>query len=906
MEIKVLKTLLLMIVFLGSFYAENAVNQTEVCVSQCAAYTLAWRQNPAYVFITKWCSYGTKDMFLDIINAWASYVTRGPDFMTVMKSLQCAHDINAYIVPIIKSCKEECARDDKAFAPDLVVASDTVKYIEKEKRLYVRVINAGFAYIDSADVYIYAGYDDRINLDPPNMKLIHTEKLKCITPYNPAYVPYPNCWYEKSFSIPWEHEKDMFNVVKVVVQPSDPNVVEADDNDEYSSYNTYKLIVNDLPLPPDVFFDGSTVVKRIEPHTNRFEIKVNVTNRGELPGNYYINYYLGNQKYSYNDFAINANETITFSTEVHCLDAYPDYVRIEITDVDNNLIDYVVVYVNPQFLIVEGKVVDEVGNPIPNASVYIDNGKTPVLTRADGSYTFRHLRPFTTEGKYKLTAHKNGYVDNSTTINFVYNNSDITYAHDIYYYVDFVLVEKPKNIYVGYPSSGWYNILTDKGQYRGEYGKINGTSEETAKEVISAPIKGTNGIIVITSSNCTALIKNFTISENAFDIKIPPHEIKCLQPDSVDDYTPLSQPNLLWSKTYQNEIPHVVKFSKNGKYAYVLTVDSTDLFCKIYAYDLSNGNQLYAYKTNSMCLGKQASTLIPAYDGSRLYAGIAARKNAKRGDTTPKGYLFDQNGNVIEIWEWPEYAESLTDSSATPLLDIITSSGKFYAPGYGYIDECLLSSENDCNGETHNTIIRRLDVSRNRVIGECNTFSCIYTLNSPAHQILRYIGQRDNDGIQYNDEIVLGSYADENKFVAWKYNKILFYENGRLRGYLQKDLNGVSLSPGSKYIVEWRDPMGIEMYQVVNYTKIDINKTSQLMPIGMEATETGIYVAEYKSGKLNFYALSSIVESQSSTISGGSGQKTGFIEQVLNFFKGVFNYLFDLAKQLFGLSLSNG
>ncbi|MEM3364747.1 MAG: carboxypeptidase-like regulatory domain-containing protein [Candidatus Micrarchaeia archaeon] len=897
MTARYFKILVVLCVLLSSYYAAATASQYDICVSQCAAYTLAWRQNPAYVFITKWCSYGTKDMFLDIVNAWASYVTRGPDFMTVMKSLQCAHDINAYIVPIIKRCEEECALDDKSFAPDLVVASDTVKYIEKDKRLYVRVINAGFAYIDSADVYIYAGYDDKVNLDPP-MRLIHTEKLTCITPYNPAYVPYPNCWYEKSFSIPWEHQKDMFNVVKVVVEPSDSNIVEA--GDEHSSYNSYKLIVDDLPLPPDAFFDGPIIYRRIEPYTNKFEIKVNVTNRGELPGNYYISYYLGDMRYSFNDFTISANETIPFSTEVLCLDAYPDYVRIEITDADNNLIDYKTVYLNPQFLIVEGKVTDELGNPIPNASVYIDNGKTPVTTRADGSYTFRHLRPFTMEGKYTLTAHKTGYLDSSTAIQFNYNRSDITHAHYIYKYVDFVLVEKPKDIYVGYPSKGWYNILTDKGQYRGVYGNINGTNEESAKGIISAPIKGTRGTIVITSQNCTALIRNFTTSESAFDIRLPPQEIKCLRPDTIDDYVLLNKSNLLWSKTYQNEVPHIIKFSKNGKYAYVLTVDKTDLFCKIYAYDLSNGNEIYSYRTNSICLGKQASTLIPAYDGSKLYAGIAARKSAKRGDTTPKGYLFDQNGNVIEMWEWPEYAESLTDSSATELLDVIASSGRFYAPGYGYIDGCMLSAYDDCKGGTHNTTIRKLGVSRNRVAGECNNLFCVYTLNSPTYHLLQHMGHKDNEGILYNDEIVLGDYVDSDDFVAWKYNTITYYENWKMRHYANKDLTYVSVSPGGRYVMELHEPMGIKIYDR-SYPLVEASSFSQVMPLGMEATETGMYYGEYKKGKLDVYTLSTIVESQSSTITGGSGQKTGFIEQVLDFFKGIFNYLFDLAKQLFGL-----
>ncbi|MCX8200136.1 MAG: carboxypeptidase regulatory-like domain-containing protein [Candidatus Micrarchaeota archaeon] len=882
------------------------VNQTDICTSQCAAYRLAWRQNQAYVFITQWCSYGKGDLFLDIVGAWASYATRDPDFMTVMKSLQCAHDINAYIKPIFDSCRRECMKDPLFFGPDLVVASDTVSYIQENKRLYVRVINTGFAYVDSADVYIYAGYDDKINLDPPNMRLVHRQKLTCITPYDPRFVPNSSCWYEKSFSIPWEHEKDMFNVVRVVVSISQPPVAEYE-----TDYNTYNLIIDDLPEPPFVRFDGPTIIKRNAPSTASFTLVTNITNRGELPAGYYIYYYKGNERYFFDQFDIGPNQTITFNQGITFTSPYPDYIRMEIRDQDNNPVDYRYVYPNPQFLIVAGRVVDEDGNPVSGATVYVDNHRSPVITGDDGYYSFLKTRFFTQEGTYRLTAHKDGYADNSTTVTFKYNSTDSLFLHDRYVYIDFVLPEQQKTLYVGYPSRGWYNILTDKGQYRGEYGAIpQGGSGAGAEGAISAALKGSNGTLVITSQNCTILItnfsfgaiSNFTQGQSATERKIPVQDVRCLRPDTVDDYQLLRGPQLLWEKPFQGEVPHIVTFSKNGKYAYVLAVNNSDLFCRIYAYNLKTGDMVYSYKTNSMCRGKQASALIPAYDGSRLYAGIAANKRAKRGEKVSKGYLFGESGNIIETWDWPDYAETLADSSATELLDVISSSGKFYAPGHGYISECLLSAYDDCEGTNHRTVIRKLGVPRNRAVGECNGFGCLFALNSPDYTLIKHpIDVGENTGITYNGENVAGDYAGSNSFMLWKYNRLEYYENAVEYTFKEKDVNMVAVSPGGKYTIISYEPKGIEVY-VDRHTLANIANISQAIPNGIGATETGLYYSEYKGGKLRVYALSSIVEPQSTTQSlGTTGQRTGFIEQVIGFVASAANYLIDLVKWLFGI-----
>ncbi|MEM4366564.1 MAG: carboxypeptidase-like regulatory domain-containing protein [Candidatus Anstonellales archaeon] len=901
------KAIIFILLSISLSWQESSINQKEVCFSQCMAYHLAWKQDPVYRLIESQCSIGSGDLLMEMANAWAAYVTREFDFLTIANAWVCKVNIDTYIRPFVRGCNYTCNVDDTFYAPNLVVAGERIYYNERDKKLRITILNSAFSYLDSAEVYVYAGYDDEINANPGNMKQIGHVKLNCFTPVEPRIIPNSSCWYEKTFEVDWSHEKDMFNVVRIVAKPSNSEVVESSTKD-----NAYTFILNDLPLPPDIKIDGIRH-RRLEPETNSFRISVDVRNTGEQTGSacisLYYGSYLNNEKAYHECFDIGRDETKSFERDVIFSTPYPDFITITLVDGQNNMVGYEVVYMRPQLYTIMGTVRDERGNAVENAYVYIGDGKMAVNTNADGTYIIRFI---STEGDYSITAQKRGYFKDKKDFSISYSIDEDTVENkawvvERYIYIDFVVKQYPLDLYIGYPSDGWYNINTNKGQYRGRYIELNAT--KGGKRMISIPAEGSNGTIVVTSQNCSALVRDFSAKPeeaisstllNAsgsyesyeYSHELPMGVIKCMKFDIDDEYTPLERKQLVFEKSYEEETPHIAVFSKNGKRLYVLTVSKSTSICKVHSYDLKSGNLIYSKSLEAKCLGKYSSKLIPAYDGSSLYVGIGSNREGKG-----KGYILAEDGGIKEEWEWPEYVESLSSSSATDQLDFIleSSEGVLYSPGYGYAEKCMLSAGYDCNATNMGILVKRLGLSRNRAIGECGEEHklCIFVLNSPYAYIL-------SDDL-YNDEEAQGNYANDDVFTM-KYNEVKYYKDGKERWRQTGSFNGISVSPGGRYLAISHEPYGIELFRTDSFAQpIHIEGIEYSMPIGMEATESGIYYAEAGAKWIKVYSLTNIVEPKSETVIAGEGKATGFIEGIIEAAKELLKEAVEFIKRIFGI-----
>ncbi len=862
--------------FMGS---AHAYNQSEACYSQCAAWKLVWQDDFAWGYVKEFCSADKKELSKEMVSMWADYVLSEVSFMPIMNAFVCADVINTYIAPELQACRNNCAQNDLYYAPNLYVSEDTV-YYDGAGTLHITVRNGGAAYMPSANVAVYAGNSDTIQT-PARMDLIANKTLKDFRPSDVRYTP-ENMEPERGFTVSWSPKTDKYNIVRVVIT-ADPKIKEGSTRD-----NVYELVVNDLPEPASLGISGTNYV-RLAPGTADFLLTTVVKNGGELTGQGTLKYYLGQPSdgnlVGEEPISISAKSSSSFEKEILFADPSTSYVTI-VLEKDGKMVDEATVFMKPQFLLIVGKITDETGVPIKDAIVSTMPASNPdfplssgegMATTTDETGAYRMPEYVTSESTVSIYAHKPGYSPNSTSLVFTYNESDSTGRYKPKWeHVDLTLLQNAGGVSVEYPARGWFIIETDKGRFTGEYAP-NGT----------LPIQGNNGTVAIFSPLCSAYVSDFGLEFSA-RLNLTGANVKCLAPDSNDEYEIQQAPVEIWNKQYSGEEARMVAFSKNGKYAYVMTASTGTNFCTLYSYELATGNQKYRLPFNTAC--GQHSKITPAYDGSTVYAGVGSAAGSIKGKGEGAMYVVSENGEILYNFTKGDALDTLEHSSATSFTDIMADPGTFVADNYGQLEECMMIANRTCNPPGGKYSIDVLGISRNRVLGECDGKPCIFSLGKPEYLTLDspHILNAEAEGNYVNDDVFVGNYQGGS-----------YYVNGEPEWSVKRKIGHVSMSPGGKYVALSYDPYGIGVYLASggNITPAAVKDKSVL---GIAATERGIVYATHTGSSITFYRLSNFVEPTSSTTSGGATGSTSFTDFLFETIVGWYNAFIEYMHSWFG------
>ncbi|MFH0737453.1 MAG: hypothetical protein V1827_02055 [Candidatus Micrarchaeota archaeon] len=852
-----------------------SANQTEVCKAQCSAYELVWMDDYCFSYIQEMCAKDPTDVGLDMIGFWADMVLKDISLQTYMEAYICVDMVEQCVVPVNNACMAYCRTNNQGYAPNPHLDDDSIYYSEKDKKLHIRVENTGLAYIDRVYVKTETGSSDTYGV-VPKLTQKDARTLEGLRPHYVRWSPEDMVW-DRTFTVDYQPTVDKYNVVRVSVS-TDPWAVESTTAD-----NSVDFIINDLPNPAFLQLERANAT-RVEPSTTMFLIKTAVKNTGEVSGDATLKYYLGsaynNTPFAQTQVSVAGNGTASDEQYYEFTSPRKTSITIELVK-DGQVIGTRTLFLEPQFLLVRGTVTDDIENPLEKAwietrheSNFFTGPTINLITGTDEKGDYEFYLYLTEEGPYPISASKQGYFGNSTTFNYVYNDSD-RYFFDTEKIVDidFTLTQHPLELNpANYPEDAMYIVETDRDRFAGEY--VYGAG--------NIPIRGGNGTLFITSKRCSPYASDFLTRMNGSDMAVS--DVKCLNADSVDDYTVLDKEVKLWEKTYDGEEPRMAFFDKRGDHAYVLTANNDNNFCNVYGYDLVTGNQQFRFTSNSNCI--QRSMVVPAYDGESVYIGMNAVKYAKAGDTRAKGYRLSETGVILDEWQFPENTESLERSSATEYLDIVEDF-EFYLTDNRTIEDCMLTPGHTCDPPGGKYSIEYLGISKNRVLGKCNNTLCLFTLAYNDYTPLEG-GYMNHEGD--------GNYANDDVFVFY-YDGGRYYSDGDREWEVKADLDDASMSPGGSFIAVAYDPYAIEIFNAdgENLTKTKHHAT------GLEATERGIFFATHQGPKIEFYRLSTMVEPGSSTTTTQNQGNTSFVAQFFQVLSDAYNAVVDWLKGLFGL-----
>ncbi|NYZ73892.1 carboxypeptidase regulatory-like domain-containing protein [Candidatus Micrarchaeota archaeon] len=865
--------------------ALHAANQTEICKAQCAAYEMAWQDDYCYQFVKEMCSKGDAETGLEMADFWASMVESEASYWIFVSAYACVDVIDECIAPINDACARYCEGNNLGYAPDLTVSR--LYYLKDTETLQTTIANRGLAYIEGAYATAYFGYSDSVN-DTPHMTMIDEWDVPALRPPDVRWSP-EDLNFDYSHNIEYPIMKGKYNVFKVFVH-GDPRY-----NESSMDNNALTYVVNDLPPPGELRFRNVTAT-RVAPSSVSFNIVSIVENAGGVTDDAVIRYYVGapnnpNPAFQspvsvWPNYTITDRKNLTYDGPGQTMLT----VRLE---KDGRVIGERTLFLVPQFFKFTGFVKDEAGRPVANATVeagYLKPGvqtaqggyilsETRISTQTDddGGYSFDSY--LTREGTAYLTTSKPGYVVNVTEINLSFNDSaDYGFDDLRYIHADIVLQQQPVELFVQYPSNGKYLIQTDKGRYSGDF--LYGRSY-----VGSIPVAGANGTILISSRNCTPFISSFTAQVGGTNLSA--QHITCPSPDIGDDYS-VRNDTLLWEKTYSGEEPREVAFDRRGDHAYVMAVDNDDNHCTVYAYDLVTGNQQYSIRFNSSSCGGR-SRMVPSYDGSFLFVAVGAVKLAKTGDTVPKGFVIARNGTVVASFDISQTAETLDLSSASEFLDIIdVEQPLFYLRGNETIESCRLILNRTCNPPSGLYAIKQFGLSHNRVLGTCDNQRCIFTPGFDDYRVL---------GGSYSNSEAASNYANDDVFL-YNYQGGSYYTGTTKSWSASGNVERASISPGGRFIAVSYDSHGLELFDASGTSLV---KQKDTMPIGVEATERGIFYAKNLGPKVEIHALTTL--SEPTSLMGGvdrTGSAT-FIDQLLQTVFDYFNGFMAFLRNLFGL-----
>lgn len=860
-----MKKIFFVLVLLASF--SFAYSQTEVCEAQCQAWKFVWQDDYSFDYLVTMCAKDPGDVGMEMVGFWADMVTQSIGLQTFMEAYICADVATTYIHPQIEACGATCAQDSLFYAPNLYLDDYSVYYSESNRQINVRVRNNGRAYLPASYAEVYAGESGNASI-PASMRLLKNASVPGIRPQNVRYLPegFENAEY--AFTVAYTPAADKYNVVRVLVH-TDPRYAEMGTRD-----NKYELVINDLPLPADLRMEEAGF-SRHEQETDIFIVHATITNEGELPADAEVRYYFGAPIHG--DLA--ASEAIRVAAGGEAYSEQPitftpgksSYITIQVFS-EGNVAAERTLYLNPVFFYVYGKVTDEEGRAIPGAAVKVgtfSNTDFPLttggqmITMSDDSGNYEFASPFSEERTITVSAQKNGYFANSTTATFVYNGTGTIWLQERRIRADISLTQHPIEVGIDYPARGRYIIETDKGRFTGEY-----------TPGVPIPVRGSNGTIFVSSPLCSFFAGKFSTTYQSGYFENRP-EVKCLSPDTNDDYSLLQEKQLLWEKEYSGEEPRAAYFSRRGDHAYVLTADTSTNFCSLYAYDLVGGNQLFAFRSNAPCA--QKSMVSPSYDGSQAYFGVPAIGNPRRDGTPARGYILSNTGAVMRSWEFNTNTESLAHSSAAAMAELVQDPSRFYAPGNLTLENCNLVLDDACNGGGAHSSIESLGLSRNRAIGDCGENFCVFT---PAY----------NDTIMldrhYTNPIGSGNYANPDVFIA-DYRNGSYFRGGEILWGVEEKVERASISPGGRYVALAYDPYKIEIFSAEGQSLLSSGDHAT----GMEATERGIFYATHQGNRIKFYRLSTMVEPSSTTTSGGGALHTGFVGQLWQALVDFYNWL---------------
>jgi len=850
----------------------HAANQTEICKAQCAAYELAWQDHYCYQFVKEMCSKGDAETGLEMADFWASMVESEASYWIFVSAYACVDVIDDCIVPINTACANSCNANNLGYAPDLIVSR--LYYLEEDGVLETTVANRGLAYIEGAYATAYYGYSDSIN-DSPTMTKIGEWDVPALRPRNVRWSPEDLNWdYYHNVTYPIKAGK--YNVFKVFVH-TDPKFTEGSVNNNAMIY-----VVNDLPRPAELWIDSATAT-RYGGKTDTFTVDAKITNKGELPADAEVRYYLGsprlNQLAASETVRVDAGDKAESEQQV-VFQPGSTYLTVQLVS-EGNVIMERTLYPNPAFFYIEGRVTDEAGRPIPGAIVQVGpfsysdfplQSGDAIVTIADEAGHYELPAVFTEEGTVSVYSRKPGYFTNSTNVTLTYESDRAFWDYERTITADLILTQEPVQVSMDYPARAKYIIETDKGRFTGDYAPGG---------VI--PVQGANGTIFMASENCSYFVGKFNTSYQHGYLDYRPN-VTCIAPDTNDDYTLLQKPELLWNKSFSGEEPRVVVFDRRGDHVYVLTADTGTNFNNVYGYDLVTGNQQFKFESGAN--GIQRSVVMPAYDGSQVYLGMLGPRYAKTGENQSKGYLVSESGQILYTWLFPETTETLLDSSAGSMAELVQYRLFFYAPGDIMLKQCNLVKDKPCEGASKSPTIDLLGISKNRAIGSCNSTSCVFR---PAYDDVVMLDRH------YANPVASGDYANDDVFVA-DYKGGSYYHNGDKAWGTDKDTVGVSMSPGGSYVVLVYDSHGMEVFAPDG----DSLYSSDVMATGAEATERGIFYATHQGNRLSIYRLSTMTEPSSTTTTTGGTLHTGFVDQFFQALVDIYNAFMQWISSLFG------
>ena len=834
---------LLLLLQVPAYAADAPANQDEVCYSQCAAYRLVWMDDYCWATFQHFCSMDKKDVGVQMVGAWASLAGAGADFGILINAYMCVELVDDCLKPILAECRASCREDSLSYAPNLYVRS--AHYSEKDGYLHVRINNGGRAYMPSSTVEIYQAHLDHRNPSDSSFSLLTSTVVPDL---RPPYVRYlaMDISNEQLLKINWKPQNGKYSIARIVIKP-DPLYAEMSTRD-----NTYDYAVDSLPTPAYIV-PGVPYFDRQEPSTSDFMIYVPIENRGETEIYLDVDFYIGRPQ----DGNHVATQSIHLAGEEEKLveqlirfsNPIPNYATVVISSGDDLKIE-ISRHAFPQFLRVKGRITDEAGNPIGDVRVSNSASQSPDFPRPSGfPFTARtdsrgnyELPLISDEGRITISAAKVGYYPNQTQIHFEYPaEADYSFSEEVAY-VDLVLLQHPMEMSIGYPTQGRYIIETDRERFTGKF-----------VPMVAIPVRGSNGTFAVFSPLCSPMISDF--STPFPQGQLPAQNITCLTPDNNDDYTVLSAQELVFEKEYPDEIPQRAFFDKRGDHVYVITINKGNSLCNLYSYSLPGGQQIYRNELNSLCL--QTSTFIPAYDGSKLYAGIGVHSGVKVGTNKSMGYIFSENGQVLSSWEYDRHTTNLEPTTATEFLDLLSH------PGYLYrgekVENCMLSEGQPCREGGTGYHMKSVGIAGHRGVTGCNSSYCVVTLGHTDYvELPNYVVNSMVRGNYLNQDLFQGSYKGGH-----------YLHDGQISWETDKEMEYVSMSPGGSYVLIGFDPYKVSVFDSATGNEHIIDGAHKTGARGLEATERGLFYATTKGGKMSIYRLSTLSEPQSGTSAGG-------------------------------------